>query len=241
MLPGELLYQPSFIELGDFRSTEIGCKTNKKRNSTWFVDLLVSPDLAMRDLSAKSAQGYAYLNAREETEFFSNAYSATARVSYLAESGVAIRGGLEFSQITEKLDYVNDDVQTITVVFPVDTIFNGTNMTIVFDTTVHILGVNGGVFVNIDSWQRGQFLQPDTTDIVTFETGTPGAYDAFKTNVGLSLALSVSGTYEFADGMSLVIEPKYRHFLKPHTIESYELEQRYRTFGVYAGIRFRLK
>jgi len=169
--------------------------------------------------------------------------------------------GLQFSQITEKLDYTTEEELISVLIDPTTgeiinySVFTPRNR-ITWNRYKHLdvplllgyqmgegpwrLNVNGGVYINIESWQRGEILSPYTEELVNFTTAQPDAVEVFRRNVGLSAYASFAGTYQFADKMQLVIEPYYRHFLNAHTIESYGLDQRYRTFGVLTGVRFTL-
>jgi len=254
-----LEYDEMKMSINDYSDGVLGCKTKKKRNGVFHLELLVSPDVAFRKLESKSEVNASHLADRDSTEHFSNAYTTAARIVYIAESGVMLRSGLQFSQITEKMDYTNDVEYTATITTATDT-FSAPGLVpryrVSWNRYKHIdipllvgyemgdgpwrFNINGGVYVNIESWQRGQFMAPDSLDLVNFTTAQPNAYEAFRRNVGLSAYGSIAATYQFADKMHLVIEPHYRHFLKSHTIEDYGLDQRYKTFGVFAGVRFTL-
>lgn len=257
--PTVLEYEAEAATIGDYSEGVIGCKTKRKRNSTWHLELLVSPDIAMRSLDSKSELSDNHLIQRDSTENFSNAYTTAARMTYVAESGVMLRTGLQFSQITERLDFTNEQEASVIVISGNDTIVQSSLVPrnrITWNRYKHIdiplilgyemgdgpwrFNVNGGVYVNVESWQRGQFMSPDSLDLVNFTTAEPGSYEAFRRNVGLSLYGSVGASYQFADKMQLLIEPHYRHFLKSHTIEEYALDQRYKSLGIFVGVRFTL-
>lgn len=247
-------------EINDRSEGVIGCKTKRKRNGIFHLELLVSPDVAFRSLESKNEQNESHMLSRDSSENFSNAYTVAARMAYVAESGVTLKSGLQFSQITERLSFTNNEELTSILINAVgDTISNNVLVPrnrISWNRYKHIdipvlvgyemgdgpwrLSFSGGVYINIDSWQRGQFISPDSLGLVNFTTAQPDALEVFRRNVGLSVYASVGASYQFADKMQFLIEPHYRHFLRSHTIEEYGLEQRYKTFGIFAGVRFTL-
>ena len=100
------------------------------------------------------------------------------------------------------------------------------------------LSINAGAFINIRFSQKGRFLTPEGTP-ATFTGNIPGAFNAFKTNLGLSLYGSVAVYYALTDNMDLMIEPRIRYYLNPVTLDSYALDQSYFTGGLITGLRFK--
>lgn len=254
------------------RDKALDCQGESGSRTRWYLDLLYSPDYAIRRLDARQAVFEADRVLREDTEYFSNAYTTGARISFMHDSGISVRSGLLFSQITEKNDFKNQLDQTELYLVPTDTLYLPGQTVYLFDTLyVGITGqrerivwnrykhidiplilgyewgksnikfnVNGGVYVNIDSWQRGQYADPVLNDLLEFTTGNAQAQEVYKRNVGLSLFGSVSANYCLNEKYQIILEPQFRHFLKSHSLDSYGLDQSYTTIGFFTGIRIKL-
>jgi hypothetical protein len=100
--------------------------------------------------------------------------------------------------------------------------------------------INAGVIINLYSWYKGDVL--DTSyQPVSITTGKGASIYQFKNNIGVGFLGSISFYYKLTDKMHLLLEPYFRYNLSPMSKENLNLQQKYNTAGVRAGIRFDLK
>lgn len=117
-----------------------GFEKNRSLNRAgqWQIDVFGGPGYALKRLSAKTAEGVSYLNARKREEHAIMAYMAGARAGYYLPisngKAIGLKTGLDFSKIVEKLAYSRDSVL-------------GSVTTIVIDSQF----INGGWVINRDT------------------------------------------------------------------------------------------
>ena len=100
--------------------------------------------------------------------------------------------------------------------------------------------INAGVIINIYSWYKGDML--DTTyQPVSITTGKGNKQYQYKNNIGVGFLGSISMYYKLNDQMHLVLEPYFRYNLSPMSNNNSNLQQRFHTTGIRAGIRLDLK
>ena len=100
--------------------------------------------------------------------------------------------------------------------------------------------INAGVIINIYSWYKGDVL--DTSyQPVTITTGKGANTYQYKTNIGVGFLGSFSLYYKINDKMHILLEPYFRYNLSPMSKENLNLQQKYHTVGVRAGIRLDLQ
>ena len=98
---------------------------------------------------------------------------------------------------------------------------------------------SAGAMINIYSWYKGDIL--DTSyQPVSITTGKGSSNYQFKTNIGVGFITSVSVYYKLNDQWHLLLEPYFRYNLSPMSKEALNLQQRYHTAGIRAGIRLDL-
>lgn len=237
-------------------------------NGFWnfYLDALVSPDLAFRRLQPRDPEFEAYANTRDETESNMYAFSGALRFSMVSDKGLALRTGLNYSQINERFTYINGSEEIIETInnydqegniISTDTIVRiGTRRKITHNhyrmlDIPFLLGyelaanklkvsVNGGAYLNLLFRQKGDFLSPDNLQPVRFDSGDPDAFPAFKQQVGVGWYGSVGFAYQAGPNLQLVIEPHFKLYPKSVTRDQYGVQQRYTTTGIFIGLRQQL-
>ena len=101
------------------------------------------------------------------------------------------------------------------------------------------IGLNAGAYLNITATQEGRFLTPNN-EIVDFSTNSPNRYDAFKTNVGVSLYSSIAVNYKITPALHFIFEPYGRYYMDSFTTEAHELNQNYFVAGMQVGLRMKM-
>ncbi len=227
------------------------------------LDAAASPDWNMRRLDARDGEYDSYADARDDTESPYLSFSAMVRFSATSHFGLALRGGLSYSQINERFAYVNETEERITItnqygpngeIVGTDTltetgarIKETTNHYQLVDVPLLVgyelaldklaLEVNGGVFVNMLFRQYGDFLSPADQQPVNFSSDNPNAFPAFHDRVGFAWYGSLGLTYELTPELRLLVEPHLRINPKSFTRDAYPLTQRYTTGGIFIGLR----
>lgn len=250
------------------RTGDITCaKFEEHRIWRSTVDFMVSPDLVSRELQAVSPQYEEYAAARNTTEHFRYGFSAGVRFSTIAPSGLAVRSGLNYSQINEQFSYRNDQEERVTItteygpggqVIGTDTVVDyfSTRRTVNNRyTTIDIplifgyefkagnhfgVAINGGTFINMLFTQQGEFLSPATFEPVQFSGDTPDTYHAYRNRLGLAFYGSVGLTYRITDDLDLLVEPHIKWRPQSITAPGYVLQQRFFTSGLFLGLRKRV-
>ncbi|MCO6493954.1 MAG: hypothetical protein J5I98_36380 [Phaeodactylibacter sp.] len=231
-----------------------------------YFDALLSPDLTFRRLQPRDPEFEEYANTREETESNMYAFSGALRLSLVSDRGLALRTGLNYSQINERFSFVNGSEEVIETInnydqegniISTDTIIKiGTRRKITqnhyrmldipfllgyeFTSGKLKVSANGGAYLNLLFRQKGDFLSPGDLQPVRFDSGDPNAYPAFKQQVGLGWYGSVGFAYQMGPNLQLVVEPHVKVFPKSVTRDQYGVQQRYMTTGLFVGVRQRL-
>lgn len=237
-------------------------------NGRWsvYIDLMASPDLAFSDLRARSPNFEDYAASRRETESFVFAFSGGFRLSLEAENGLALRTGINYSQVNEKFTYFNGtERREIT-----EPVRDNQGNIIGYDTIVTIgerykisrntyrmldipfilgyemqagklgLAVNGGAYLNLLFRQSGDFLSPETLTPVPLNPEDPNSANVFKRQAGVGYYGSVSLTYATKSGLELLLEPYFKMFPNSVTRDQFAVQQRHMNAGVFLGARLYL-
>jgi hypothetical protein len=231
---------------------------------SFYADAYVSPDVAFRQLNSKDAEYESYALNREATETQLLSMSMGARVSVVSNYGISLRTGLVYSQINERFNHEMDEViQTWT---ELGTDINGNPIN--SDTTIErgtryiktynrykmvdvplllgyevafkkfSLSLNSGIYANLISRQKGEFLSPDLKP-VTFSSDAINHYPAFRSRLNLSVYGSIAMYYNLNQHWQLMLEPQMRYYLDPLTVSNYMIEQKYTSVGLITGLRYR--
>jgi hypothetical protein len=230
----------------------------------WFagVDFSYSNDWMQRNLYAKNPGDEPYVFLRNSTEALRSANTASLRLSLIAASGITLRGGIQVARFNELFSHSTEkqEIQYIPrrdaggLVIGTDTVFqtvrttNGQMnrfqtidipLTLGFEFPVGRanLGIHAGPVLNMAFYQRGKFLAEDGERIVDFSSSTPDAYPAFRNRLGMGFYGSINISYPLTPSLHLFAEPYLRVFPGAVTTADYPLEQRYRTQGVFIGVR----
>ena len=194
------------------------------------------------------------------------AFSGALRLSMVSDKGLAVRTGINYSQINEKFTYFSGSEEIIQYINRYDQDGNviGTDTLIEVGARHKVthnqyrmldipfllgyeigkgrLGVslNGGAYLNLLFRQKGDFLSPQDLRPVSFDSGNPDAYPAFKQQVGLGWYGSIGFAYRTSANLQIVLEPHFKIFPKSVTRDQYAVTQRYMSTGLFIGLRQQL-
>lgn len=238
-----------------------GCKVNIDRSGRWFIEASFSPDLAFRSMNAVTAD-QDYIQQRELSEKFVNAFTLSTRVSYKMYNDFVVRAGLSYSQINERYDKKVGNQEKLVI------IEKEVNGKIVKDTTItygtlvkqyynrhkfidiplmigyewdkknYTLSANVGTNINVRYNSSGNMMFPDLVD--RSFTNSSNSHGAYRDNVGVSLLASFGLHYNIKRDLQFVIEPKMQFFLNPVTAQGFGVEQKYLNVGLNLGLKQRL-
>lgn len=230
----------------------------------WFagIDFSFSNDWMQRSLYAKNPGDEPYVLLRNSTEALRSANTASMRLSLVAASGITLRGGIQVARFNEMFSHSTEkqEIQYLPrrdaggSIIGTDTVFqlvrttNGQMnrfqtidipLTLGFEFPVGRanFGIHAGPVFNMAFYQRGKFLAEDGERIVDFSSSTPDAYPAFRNRLGMGFYGSVHISYPLTPSLHLFAEPYLRVFPGAVTNADYPLEQRYRTQGIFIGLR----
>ncbi len=101
------------------------------------------------------------------------------------------------------------------------------------------LSATTGIFINLALNERGMILDKDATTpvAITSQNTTDNAY--FKSQLGLSLYGGLNLAYHLTSDIDLLFEPNVKIQTENMTTEHYPLRQRYNTFGISTGLRYK--
>jgi hypothetical protein len=232
----------------------------------FYFDAILSPDLAIRTMHSTNPEYDPYIESRKETESYMYAFSGALRFSAVNNKGIAIRSGLNYSQINEKFNYFSGSEQIIKFISRFDEFGNviGTDTVVEVGTRHKVthnnyrmldipfllgyeiggnklsISINGGAYLNLLFRQKGDFLSPQDMRPVRFDSSNPNAYAAFRQQVGLGWYGSMGFAFRASPKLQILVEPHFKIFPKPVTLDQFVLEQRYMTTGVFVGVRAQL-
>ncbi len=248
------------------RGPDYGCPTFQKKrstNTTLYVDVYGAPEYAFRNLKTITSEYNEYRNARDTVEKSQYAFSAGAGASVLFGKGLILRGGIVYAQMHEKFQKDSLGIGNIRYIIDrnpntgqLDTvevqvtngIFRKTryNQYRSLDFTVRggyefalnddlSIGINGGVNLNIQTGRKATVLAQDFQAIDVSKDNA-----IYQTSVGASIVGSLSAYWRLSYRWQLMVEPQFRHYLKPITKTDYVLRQNYTNAGLNIGLRYRL-
>lgn len=228
----------------------------------FFLDAGFSADLPLRSLEAKGHDASEYVASRNATESPRFSYSGGLRVSLLTPWGLALRTGLNYSQINEKFDFTNRNEETVTIttiydaegnIIGTDTMRAGGEQRVIAHNRLRMLdiplllgyekrlgrwnlGANAGVHLNLLFSADGEFLSPEM-EPVRFSSGQPESWPAFRNRIGLGWYGSLQLGYLLNPGLQLLLEPHVKYFPRPATVDQYQAVQRMANLGLFLGLR----
>lgn len=224
----------------------------------YYVDAFLSPEYAIRKLSAKTAEDENYRQRRDETEATLYGLSGGVRLSIVTRRGLALRTGIVYNRILERFNLEKEGDTRIVQFVPsgtmdtITTIETGTTVIRTYNRYHSIdiplllgyeidagnfnFNINAGAYFNIYARQKGKILsQLDAPEFIT--SNNPQRINAFEKDLGISLYGSIGLNYQIRPGLQLLIEPNLRYQLKPISLEAYPLEQQYVNVGLLLGVR----
>lgn len=246
----------------------IVCPPYKVRNTDWFADVYVSPDIAFKSVENRSATAQ-YLAKKDSSESMRLGYSAGVRLVKPITDNFLIRTGVQYTQINEKFTYrTEDEVKTITVI-SVRTIIRGPGDTLrVTDTsTVQQVGYKTNSIKNryrsfdIPVTVGYQFGNDNLKfginagvifNISSWYQGvildsslsavpiSKGSNQVYRNNIGLGLYGGISVLKKIGDNTQLFFEPYFRYNLSGITSGQASYQQKFSLGGLSIGLRYNL-
>ncbi|MFN8338626.1 MAG: outer membrane beta-barrel protein [Saprospiraceae bacterium] len=95
-----------------------------------------------------------------------------------------------------------------------------------------------GVYINVALKQKGMILNHDNNPIDLRAIDDEG-HSNFKTQLGVSAYGSISLAYHLTNRVDFLLEPNMKIMTSAMTTNYYPLSQKYNTFGVTTGLRYR--
>ncbi len=95
-----------------------------------------------------------------------------------------------------------------------------------------------GVYINVALKQKGMILNHDNSPIDLRAVDDEG-HSNFKTQLGVSAYGSISMAYHLTNRVDFLLEPNMKFMTSAMTTNYYPLSQKYNTFGVTTGLRYR--
>jgi hypothetical protein len=235
------------------------CYDFAKHPSAWMVDVYAGPSLAQRNLTSRS-DDEPYLQQRLATEKRSVAMNAGVRVSLMFNRNFLVRSGLNLDHITEEFEFI-DPTSVVTTInqkyvngqfVGVDTVVTyGENYLKTYNRYALLdvplllgvemrsgrtgFNVNAGISANILFIKRGAVIDPNTQEPGRFGPGGSLSQSVFRTNLGVSAGASVQWYWHMTPYFRLFVEPSFRQVLRPVTLSSHPVEQRYSILGLRLG------
>ncbi len=235
------------------------CYDFAKHPSAWIIDVYAGPSLAQRNLTS-SSDNEPYLQERLATEKRSVAMNAGVRVSLMFNRNFLVRSGLNLDHITEEFEFI-DPTSVVTTInqkyvngqfVGVDTVVTyGENylktynryalldVPLLFGVEMRSgrtgFNVNAGISANILFVKRGAVIDPSTHDPGRIGPGGTLSQSVFRTNLGVSAGASVQWYWHMTPHFRLFVEPSFRQVLRPVTLSSHPVEQRYSILGLRLG------
>ena len=246
--PCTYLYDQSCYEFG-----------GPKGESHFYLEILGGPDVYNRTLTTKpqNTELIDYAQRRDASETSELSWSAMARASLVTQSGFAARTGFLYERVHERFEASRRvtmiTLDTIGGVPTIDTV-SGTNTVTIYNRLNYLelpfmlgyeyhqerlmVGINAGAALGLSFTQRGRILSP-ADDIVSVTSDDNNRFPVYG-QARINLIGSISLGYKLSPRMQLIVEPNIRYRLGSVTLDSYPLEQKYMSYGVWTGVRFRL-
>lgn len=235
------------------------CYDFDKQPKAWLLDVYAGPSLAQVSLTSRP-DNRPYLNQRISTESRSVAMNAGVRASLMFNQNLLLRTGLHYEQVTEVFEYIDPtyvklSINTVVVngqVVRVDTIVEyGENYQKTYNRYSMLdvpltLGVemrngrsgfsiNAGASANVLFLTRGSIIDPETSEPARFGQNATLSQDVFQQRVGFSAMASIQWFWHVTPRTRLFVEPAFRQVLRPITVASHPVEQRYSMLGLRLG------
>lgn len=261
-IPGKQNFLQTKARKLDFAKLAEGCNVYYDNKAHFFVDAYYAPELAKRSFSVSDPAMLDYAEKRANTEKPILSYTAGVRGSVVFSNGLAFRTGLQYSNNSERFDYVKE---TLTITYErkdkdgnvigietkeieiMDQSYNHfKSFDIPFilgyekDLKDFILSVNGGIGFNLSTKHSGKIYKEDQKALYNLSSPGEGSDQIYKTKAGLSFITSVGLNYKYNERIMLMLEPSARLYFNSITEDSYPVQQKYVFFGLNVGLRYRV-
>lgn len=233
------------------------CYDFNRHPSALLIDVYAGPSIAQRSLTSRQ-DDEPYLKQRLATERRDLAFNAGIRASLMFQRNFLLRTGLHYEQITEVFEYIDPTSVTYTLKFtpgnPIpDTIGvqYGENYLKTYNRygTLDIplmlgvemrsgrtgFNVNAGISANVLFWKRGAIIDPQTHEPARFGQKETLSEEVFRTRLSLSAGATVQWYWHASNRIRLFVEPSFRQVLRPVTLPSHPVDQRYSILGLRLG------
>ncbi len=242
-----------------------GCNVYKDNKTHFFLDVYYAPEIASRSLETTDPALQSYVDERTNSEQPILSYSAGLKASFVFSNGLSVRGGLSYSNNSERFDFVKE-TQKITIVIKdqngnvirtevketviMDKIYNRYQFIDIpllvgyeKDLKDFVLSLNGGIGLNISASQSGKIYKNDANKMSFYllENNGEANEPIFRKNAGLSLIASVGLNYKYNERMMLLLEPSARYYMHSLSDPSNPVSQKYLFLGLNVGVRYRIK
>jgi len=101
------------------------------------------------------------------------------------------------------------------------------------------LSAMAGVYLNISVNEKGMILDSDNITPMDISLPSDSESEVFKSQWGISGFGAISMAYHLNTNLDFLLEPNARFQTESMTTETYPLQQRYNTFGLSTGLRFK--
>jgi hypothetical protein len=128
-------FYPGVLKLGGSKKGSPNCYSFNSFLRGLSIDAYMAPEYAARQLVYKEPGMIDYAALRNETESYSFAFSMGFRANAHFKGGLALRTGLIYTDIVEKLQFRDPNAETTKVItINIDTLYDGPNQIIRIDT-----------------------------------------------------------------------------------------------------------
>ena len=251
-----------------FRSVIICPADNKNRNTDWYLEAYVSPDIPFKSVNNNNASPL-YLLKKDSSEAMQISYSAGLRLVKPITNNILLKAGVQYAQVNEKYVYRTENEVKTTTVVTVRTIIRGPGDTVIVrDTsTLQTIGFhNNTVYNHYNSFDIPitvgyQFGNEDLKFginagvVVNLSSWYEGVVldstlavvplqktgnNIYKTNLGLGLYGGLSVVKRLSDDMHIFFEPYFRYNLSNMTTNQSSFNQKFSFGGLAIGLRLNL-
>lgn len=260
----ELVFDTELI-LPDLMPTKekTKCAAFNAASKGLYIEANVSMDLALRKLTAVNSLDEWYVTERKHTEFPLTAYSFGARVSYQTGSGVALKSGIDYHDISEKFEILagSEDKTIIKIIRdPEDNIIGTDTIQVTYDNYEYnknsyqlidlpilvgyelnfadfSLSSYLGPVINLRMTSKGRIISPD--DVTAIDISSHD--DIFKKEVGVAFYGNLGFGYKFNQKTQLRFEPYLKYYPKSFTQDINPSRQNYLLTGLRVGVKRKIR
>lgn len=251
-----------------FRNVIICPADNKNRNTDWYLEAYISPDLPFKSFGNTTASAQ-YLLKKDSAESMQVSYSAGLRLVKPITDNFLVKAGLQYSQVNQKYVYRTENEVKTTTVVTVRTIIRAPGDTVVVQDTSVLQTVgfrtntvrNRFRTIDIPVTLGYQFGNDDLKIglnagvVVNLNSWYQGVIldstlstvpisktgnGVYKTNIGLGLIGSISVVKRLSDDMHVFFEPYFRYNLSDMTTSQAAYRQKFSVGGLSIGLRVNL-